>query len=201
METMRRIVMFERVTADGCFSGADGNLDWVVPEEQLDKAAASSLPGSDTILFGRRTYELFRSFWPQVSVDARGSAPDPHGGGRSQEIGALATWINQATKLVFSRTLKDVGWSHSRLVRELDPRELEAMKRQPGKDIMIFGSGSIVSELTRHGLIDEYQLVVCPVLLGSGRPLMGGLGGLRTLRLVEARPYPSGNVRLRYERA
>jgi dihydrofolate reductase len=201
METMRRIVAFDRVSADGHFSGLDGKLDWVVQEDELEKGAAESLPGADTILFGRRTYEIFEGFWPHA-VDDSPTAPDPHSAGRrSREMRAMAVWINEATKLVFSRTLKDVTWRNSRLLNEFDPREIEAMKRQPGKDMMIFGSGSIVSQLTQHGLIDEYQLVVSPILLGSGRPLISGVSKSLRLDLLEATKYQSGNVKLRYARA
>jgi dihydrofolate reductase len=108
--------------------------------------------------------------------------------------------LNETTKLVSSRTLKDVTWRHSRLLHELDPHEVEAMKKRPGKDLMIFGSGSIVSQLTQHGLIDEYQFVVCPVLLGSGRPLLSGMSKSLRLHLLEAKQYPSGDVALRYAR-
>jgi dihydrofolate reductase len=192
--------MFNRVAVDGCFAGSDGNLDWVVPEPELDKSATENLPGADTILFGRRTYEMFEAFWPKA-VDDSPTAPDPHEPGRrTGEIRAMAVWINNATKLVFSRTRKDVTWSNSRLLHELDPREIEDMKRQPGKDMMVFGSGSLVSELTRHGLIDEYQFVVSPILLGSGRPLLSGLSNGVKVDLLEAKQYPSGNVMLRYAR-
>jgi dihydrofolate reductase len=85
-------------------------------------------------------------------------------------------------------------------VPELDPREIEALKRQPGKDMILLGSGSIVTQLTRHGLIDEYQLVVSPVVLG-GRPLFGELVKAARLELLEATPYRSGNLMLRYARA
>jgi dihydrofolate reductase len=102
--------------------------------------------------------------------------------------------------LVFSRTLKDVTWRNSRLLHELDPHKVEAMKRQPGKDMIIFGSGSIVSQLTQHGLIDEYQFVVCPILLGSGRPLLSGVSKSASLDLLEAKRYKSGDVMLRYAR-
>ena len=196
---MRRIVMFNQLTADGYFAALDGNLDWVVPDREFDKAVAAGLPATGTILFGRRTYELFQAFWPSA-VDDTGTAPDPHGGERSPEIRAIGMFINQATKLVFSRTLNDVTWKNSRIIHELDPREIGAMKRQPGADMMIFGSGSIVSQLTQHGLIDEYQFVVCPVLLGSGRPLFHGVSKSSRLNLLETKQYPSGNVMLRYER-
>ena len=193
--------MFNRVTADGNFAGSDGNLNWVVPEPELDKAAAEGLSGADTILFGRRTYELFEAFWPQA-VDDSPTAPDPHSAGRrSPEIRAMAVWINEATKLVFSRTRKDVTWRNSRLLHEFDPHEIEAMKRQPGKNMMIFGSGSIVSQLTQHGLIDEYHFVVSPIFLGSGRPLISGVPKSVKLDLLEAKQYPSGNLKLRYARA
>jgi len=197
---MRRIVMFNRVTADGYFAGRDGGLEWVVPDEGIDKAGAEAIPGFDTILFGRRTYELFESFWPRA-LDDSPTSPDPHRAGRlSPEMRAMAIMLNETTKLVFSRTLKEVTWKNSRLLHRLDPREIEAMKEQPGRDIIIFGSGSIVSQLTQHGLIDEYQLVVSPILLGSGRPLLSGVSKSLRLDLREAREYPSGNVRLRYAR-
>ena len=109
--------------------------------------------------------------------------------------------MNEATKLVFSRTLKEVTWNNARLVRKLDADEIAAMKQRPGKNMMIFGSGTIVSQLTQHGLVDEYQFVVCPVFLGDGRRLLEGLSTSVTsvtLELLEATKYPSGDVSLRY---
>ena len=102
------------------------------------------------------------------------------------------------TKLVFSRTLRDATWRNARVLRELDPRALETLKAQPGRDVIIFGSGSIVSQLTEHRLIDEYQLVVCPVFLAGGRPLLSGVSTSPTLELLEAKRYGSGDVLLRY---
>jgi dihydrofolate reductase len=200
MEPIRRIVMFNWLTADGYFAGCDGNLEWVFPDEEQAKGAAEAIPGFDTVLFGCRTYELFEGFWPHA-VDDSPAAPDSHGAGRrSRELRAMAIWLNETTKLVFSRTLKDVTWRNSRLLHELDPREIEAMKRQSGKDMIVFGSGSLVSQLTEHGLIDEYQFVVSPTLLGSGRQLLSGMSKSLRLDLLEAKAYQSGNVVLRYAR-
>ena len=197
----RRIVMFNRVSADGYFAGPDGKLDWVVPDEEVDKAGAEAIPGSDnTILFGRQTYDMFESFWPHA-LDDSATAPDPHmPRRRSEAMRAMAIWINEATKLVFSRTRKDVTWKNSRILHEFDPRQIEALKKEPGKDMMIFGSGTIVSQLTQHGLIDEYQFVVSPILLGSGKTLIGGVSKSSKLKLLEAKKYESGNVMLRYAR-
>jgi dihydrofolate reductase len=195
---MRRIVTFNRVTVDGFFAAPDGNLDWVVPDLEVDKAGAEAIPNFDTILFGRRTYEMFEGFWPHTVDD---SATNPHGGGRqSPEIRSMGRWINEATKVVFSRTRKDVTWKNSRLLREFEAREIKAMKSQPGKDMILFGSGSIASQLTQHGLIDEYQFVVSPIVLGSGKLLINDVSKSLRLDLVEAREYPSGNVMLRYAR-
>lgn len=113
----------------------------------------------------------------------------------------MAVMLNESTKLVFSRTRDEVTWKNSRLLDKFDPREIEAMKRQPGKDMIVFGSGSIVSQLTQAGLIDEYQFAVSPVLLGSGRPLLTGVSKSVALDLQEAKGYPSGNVMLRYARS
>jgi dihydrofolate reductase len=198
---MRRIVTFNRVSADGYFAEPDGGLGWVVPEEALDRGAADNLGGADTILFGRRTYDMFESFWPHALADAA-TAEDPHAAGRrTPEMRAMAEWINDAAKLVVSRSRKEVTWRNSRILPELDPREIKALKEQPGKDIMVFGSGTIVSQLTEHGLVDEYRFVVGPVLLGGGRPLVSGVPASTRLKLVECREYPSGNVVLSYARS
>ena len=197
---MRRIVMFNRVTADGYFAGSDGSLDWVVPEEELDRGATEAMAGTGTVLFGRRTYEQFEGFWPKV-LDETHTAPDPHSPRRSPEMLAMARWLDDADKLVFSKTRKEVTWRNSRLLPELEPREIEAMKSEPGEEMMVFGSGSIVSQLTQHGLIDEYRFIVSPVLIGSGQPLLSGVSKRLPLDLLDATDYPSGNVMLRYARS
>jgi dihydrofolate reductase len=197
----RRIVMFNRVSADGYFAAPDGNLNWVVPDPEVDRAGAEGIPLTDAIMFGRKTYEMFEKFWPHVG---KGSTPpsDPHAPGRqSPELLAFARVLNESPKIVFSRTLESANWQNSRLVREVDPNEIEAMKREPGKSIIIFGSGAIVSALTKHGLIDEYHFVVCPVLLGGGKTLLNDVGKATSLKLVDSKTFPSGNVSLRYERS
>lgn len=198
---MRRIVAFDNVTADGYFSAPEGGLEWVVQEPEIHQRAAGNMQGIGTILFGRRTYEMFESFWPHA-LDGSGSAPNPHDAGRrSPEMRAMAVWINDARKLVFSTTRKQVTWKNSRILREIDTGEIEALRRESGTDIMLFGSGSIASQLTRAGLIDEYQFVVNPVFLGAGKPLISGLPKVSKLQLLEAKAFASGNVMLRYARS
>jgi dihydrofolate reductase len=197
---MRRIVMFNWVTADGYFAGTSGDLDWVVPDEEQAQIAAKDISGFDTVLFGRRTYEMFEAFWGHVVVDNSGTVPDPHHAGRrSSEHGTIAIALNNMAKLVFSTTLDRLTWRNSRLLHKLDPHEIKSMKEQRGKNLIVFGSGSVVSQLTRYGLIDEYQFIVCPILLGSGRQLLGGVSRRLRLNLLEAKALRSGDVMLRYE--
>ena len=198
MKAKRRIVMFNWLTANGCFAGADGNLDWVVPDEQQAKAAVDGIPLFDTVLFGRRTYEVFEKFWNQP-LDDSSTAPDPHHPGQqTREHREISIWLNAMNKLVFSKTLQNARWKNSRVLHELDRHEIETLKNQPGKNMILFGSGSIVSQLTQHGLIDEYQYVVCPIFLGNGRPLLSNVSKNLRLDLLEAKQYESGDVLLRY---
>ena len=197
---MRRIVVFNRVSADGYFATEDGTLDWTVPDEAIDEAGAARMQDFDTMLFGRHTYDAFESFWPHAASDSS-TAEDPHSAGRrTKTLRAMAGWINQTAKWVFSTSKTQVTWQNSRLFPELDPEQLRAHKQAPGKDMIIFGSGSLVSQLTAHGLIDEYQFVVGPLLLGDGRSLIQGVSERVPLEFLEAKPYPSGNLMLRYAR-
>ncbi len=195
---MRRITMFNHITPEGLFADPNGGLGWVTQDDELNRKNAAGLSQPGAMLFGRRTYLMFESFWPHALSDAQ-TAPDPHHPGHaSPEIRAMAVWINESEKIVFSRSLEHVTWKNSRLIRELTPAAIEAIKQEPGSDIMVFGSGSVVSQLAPHGLIDEYQFIVDPLLLGRGQPLFRDLAASVRLDLLEARPFPSGNVMLRY---
>jgi dihydrofolate reductase len=197
---MRRIVMFNQLTADGFFAGVDGGLDWVTADETFDEEAAESSKDTDALIFGRKTYQMFESFWPNAAKQEE--APDPHHPGRaSKAIQRIARSIDDAEKIVFSRTLSQVTWKGSRLLKEFDAKEIERLKRAPGKTIMVFGSGSIVAQLLEHGLIDELMFSVSPVILGRGRTMLGSLEERTKLKLLEAKAYASGNVVLRYSPA
>ncbi|MFZ5890432.1 MAG: dihydrofolate reductase family protein [Myxococcota bacterium] len=197
---MRSIVMFNRVSADGKFAVEDGNLDWVVPEPAIDKLGNEGMSQTDTVFFGRRTYEMFASFWPHV-LDQGPTAPNPHAPGeRSTEMRDLAVWMNQVKKVVFSRSLKHVSWNNSELLTEFSVKRVQAIKEEPGKSIIIFGSGSIVSLLTRHRLIDEYMFAVSPLFLAKGRPLLTDLDSTINLDLIESKSFASGTLLLRYAR-
>ena len=179
---MRKLKVFNMISVDGFFAGKDGNIDWHTVDDAFNKYALEVISGIDTILFGRVTYQLFESYWPTADDD--------------QEI---ADFINHARKVVFSKTLKKVDWEGAELFNEIDPDVFKKWKAQPGKDMIIYGSGTLVSELTNLGLIDEYHFMVSPVVLGTGKPIFKDLDMSLKLRLLETREFKSnGNVLLSY---
>jgi dihydrofolate reductase len=198
---MRRIQMFQRVAANGFFAAPDGDLDWVVQEPALDADAAPQMTDSGAMMFGRKTYQGFASFWPTQLGDSP-TAQAPHGPARSSEaLKKMAVWIDRADKFVFSHTLKDASWKGTRLLGAFDPDKVEEIKRRPGSNIMIFGSGSIVSLLTQHGLIDDYTFVLSPIVLGSGMLPIRDVTAKLALKLIDVKQFEHGNVRLRYAKA
>jgi len=184
---MRKVIMLNRVSLDGFFAGPNGEIyDWFINDPEVDKAA-HEMAQADTILFGRVTYQMFESVWPKVAVDP--NAP--------KEARTTANEVNQMTKVVFSQTLKEVTWQHSQLFKGNLAEEVRKFKQGNGLDIIIFGSGTIVQQLSAEGLIDEYLFVVTPVVLGAGKPLFKDVKKF-TLELLEARDFHSGNVLLHY---
>jgi dihydrofolate reductase len=192
----RRIVMFNRIGPDGQFAAAGGAVDWFVPDPEIDAVGARACETTDTFLFGRKTYDVFAQFWPYA---LRESATAPHGGGPLHAAQrALARALNERTKLVWSTTLERASWANTRILRRFDAREIAAWKAQPGLDMVVLGSGSLVSQLTEQRLIDEYSFVVSPLLLGHGQALLRGLPQRVRLELLDVSRYASGNVLLRY---
>jgi dihydrofolate reductase len=186
---MRRIIVSEMISIDGRFAGPGGDIDWHVVDDDFNQFAVDLLQHVDTILFGRVTFELFEAYWPTATDDPTTTPADT----------VIAGAINAATKIVFSRSPLETKWGGTQVWTSVDAAAIADLKRQPGKDIVVYGSGTIVRELAEFGLIDEYLLVVAPVVLGEGPALFDGLDEHLQLRLAEARPFgTSGNVLLRY---
>ena len=188
---MRKIIVSMRVTLEGFIAGLHGEMDWM--EEFFDEALAnyeSELQKTvDTTLFGRETYQGFESYWPKVASDPT----SPKG------LAAYAQQLDAMRKVVFSKTLSHVEWINSVLLHAIDAVEITRMKQEPGRDMAIYGSASIVQTLTNLGLIDRYQFLVFPIVLGSGKPLFLDISHKVKLSLVNARTYPSGVMELSYE--
>ncbi len=183
---MKKVIVFNRVSLDGFFAGPNGEIDWFIHDPEVDRVAHARMH-PDTVLFGRVTYQMFEGYWPGV-----GKNPNA-----SKEEQALSDELNGMTKVVFSNTLKGVTWENARLVKKDVPGEVRKLKRADGPDMVIFGSGTIVHQLAQQGLIDEFMIVVTPVILGAGRPLFGSINK-NNLKLLKSKTFKSENVLLHY---
>ena len=140
---------------------------------------------ADVFLFGRVTYDMMASFWPTPM----GKSANP----------VFAEALNSAHKMVFSATLKKGDWQNTEVAEEISKEKILKLKQLPGKNMMIFGSGSLVEQLSNLGLIDEYQLMLNPVVLGKGIPLFKNNADRMKLTLVQTRTFKSGLVLLHYQ--
>ena len=179
---VRKIIAQEMMSLDGFFAGPGGELDWFVWDDDLKNYTIRLFDTIDTLLFGRVTYEYMAGYWPTTKEE------DP----------AITEGMNNLPKFVFSRSLDKTDWNNSVLVKDIVPQEIEKMKRRPGRDMAIFGSGSIVSKFASLGLIDEYRIIVNPVVLGNGKPLFNGFKDRLLLELRETMTFGSGTVLLVY---
>ena len=182
---MRKIILFMLVSLDGYFEGANQDISWHNVDEEFNEFAIQQLSEIDTLLFGRKTYELMARYWPTEAA----KKDDPVVAGR----------MNSLPKVVVSKTLKTVGWENSRLVKGNIQEEIDRLQKQPGKDIAIFGSSDLAVTLTQMCLVDEYRIMVNPVVLGKGKALFNGLKQNLKLKLLKTKIFRSGNVLLYYQ--
>jgi dihydrofolate reductase len=182
---MRKIIVFENVTLDGFMAGPNGELDWAIRDDEVTQYSKGGQASTDMFLFGRVTYEMMASFWPTPA----GETTNP----------VFAEFLNNTPKIVFSTTLQTADWQNTEVSNELNKDEILKLKQQHGKNMMIFGSGTIVEQLTNLGLIDEYQLMVNPVILGKGKSLFKGIKERINMKLVKTKTFSNGIVLLQYQ--
>ncbi len=184
---MGKIIVFNMVTLDGYFEGPKREIDWHHVDEEFNEFAIEQLNTVDTLLFGRLTYELMAGYWPTTQA----IKDDP----------IVANKMNSLKKIVFSKTLPQADWQNTRLIKDNFVGEVSKLKLRPGKDMFIFGSSDLAVSFIPHGLIDEYQIMVNPVFLGSGKPFLKGIQNRIELRLIKTKSFKSGNVLIYYEPA
>lgn len=183
---MRRVIASPFTSLDGMMAGPQGDIEWNAPyfDEEMADYVHAQFEDVDTLLFGRVTYQLFAQYWPDQGV---------------KDSPAEAERMNAIEKVVFSTTLDKAEWSNSRIVRDNIAEEISRLKAQPGANLSIDGSPTLIHSFSQLGLIDEYRIRVHPVILGRGVPLFSDQPEKMTLKLLEARPFRSGVVLLRYE--
>ncbi len=187
---MPRLVVFNQVSLDGFIADSKGDMSWAhttAKDPEWDAFVAGNAKGGGRLLFGRVTYELMASYWPTPTA----AANDP----------VVAEQMNNLSKIVFSRTMEKASWKNTRLVKGSLAAEVRELKKERGEDMVILGSGSIVSQLAQEGLVDEFQVIVIPVVLGKGKSMFETIKGKLTLTLTKTRTFANGRVMLCYEPA
>ena len=183
---MRKIVAFEQVSLDGFFVDAKGDMSWAHKQDaEWNAFTAGNAGGNGALLFGRKTYDMMASFWPSPMA--------------MQTMPQVAEGMNRLAKFVASRTLESASWRNTTVIKGDLVTSIGELKKSDGPDLVILGSGSIVSQLSAAGLIDEFQIIVNPLVLGQGRTLFEGVTEKIPLKLIKTRAFSNGNVILYYE--
>ena len=180
---MRKLIAAINMTLDGFCDHTAG-----IADDELHQHYNTLLSSAGALIYGRITYQLMESYWPTVVKNPTGDKP----------IDDFAVIIENIPKIVFSRTLKNVGWKNAKLANGNVKEEVSALKQQPGKDILV-GSPSLIVALLNLDLIDEYQLTVHPVILGKGLPLFKSINDSVTLKLIKTKTFNAGQIALYYE--
>jgi len=183
---MRKLLVFNNVTLDGYFVDMNGDMSWAHKDDaEWNAFVAENASGGGQLIFGRVTYDLMAGFWPTPFA--------------IETMPAVAAGMNSMPKVVFSRTMDKASWNNTKLVKDDIAAEVRKLKEEPGEGMVILGSGSIVSQLAQEGLIDEFQIVVHPIILGGGRTMFEGVKEKLNLKLTKTRAFGNGNVLLCYE--
>ena len=187
---MRKLSVFNFVSMNGYFAGPGGDISWHKDrpaDQEQDQFGKEGVQSDGVLIFGRKTYDMMASFWPTPM----GMQVNP----------VMAEGMNKSDKIVFSKTMDKASWNNTTLIKDNAVEAMKNLKQQPGKPMTILGSGSIVTQLAAAGLIDEFQLMVDPVALGSGTPLFNGLQHPLELQLVNHKIFKSGVIVLTYQPA
>ncbi|MEJ7647056.1 MAG: dihydrofolate reductase family protein [Chryseolinea sp.] len=185
---MRKLVLFMHVSLDGFAADPDRKLDFLTYDEELMQYADELVKTVGSPVYGRTTYQLMESYWPMVLTKQDADK-------RSLEH---AQWVENIPKIVFSKTLNEVSWNNTLLIKDNSAEELKKLKEQPGKDLVIFGSPGLAASFMEAGLIDEYKLTVHPVILGNGISMFKNNTIKSRLKLLDTKTMKSGVVTLHY---
>ena len=187
---MRKLVLFMHVALDGFVAGPGGEMDWINVDDEIFDYAGERTNEADTALYGRVTYQMMESYWPTAAEQPNATRHDIE----------HSNWYNKVTKVVLSRTMKGQQVKNTNIISENIAANINALKQQPGKDILMFGSPSAAHLLMQENLIDDLWLFVNPVVLGQGIPLFKDVKGPLKLKLLKNVAFSSGVVCLHYER-
>lgn len=186
---MSKLFAFEMITLDGYFEGPNHDISWHNVDEEFNQFAIKQTDQAGTLIFGRITYQLMASYWP--TDGAKNDDPE------------VASQMNTTPKIVFSHTLESADWQNTTLLKDNAVDELRKLKQSSKKDIAIFGSSNLCANLVNEvpTIIDEYRLMVNPIIIGDGTPFLKGIKQQLKLNLLSTRQFKNGNILLIYQPA
>ena len=186
---MRHLIFFMHTSLDGYVAGPNGEMDWIGIDDEMFDFVATMTDKADTALYGRVTYEMMQSYWPKAGEQPNASKHDK----------VHSAWYNKVSKVVLSKTINEKDLVNTRVIGDQLAKNINEIKKQDGKNILIFGSPSASISLLNEGLIDEFWLFLNPILLGHGIPLYKEVTGTTQLKLVESITFTRGVIALHYE--
>jgi len=188
---MRNLIFFMHTSLDGFVAGLNGEMDWINVDDAMFDFVATMTDQADTALYGRVTYEMMQSYWPKAGEQPNASKHDKE----------HSAWYNKVSKIVLSKTISEKGLDNTIVISDQLADKINKIKKQDGKNILIFGSPRASQALLNQGLIDEFWLFVNPIILGQGMPLFKDITGTTKLKLVESKTFACGVIALHYEKS
>ncbi|MHB1907474.1 MAG: dihydrofolate reductase family protein [Nitrososphaerales archaeon] len=184
---MRQLIIDSIMSLDGYYTDLNNSIDWFDFNNEEQEWSKDILRRADTLIFGRRTYEEFSTFWP---------TPQPEASGFDSYI---IKCLNELPKVIFSKSLTEASWKPSTIMKDENPAEvISKMKNGSGKAMVVIGSGSLVATLAREGLVDEYRIRIRPIILGAGKPLFVDHKVRHPLKLASSQAFDNGVLGLHY---
>lgn len=175
---------------DGFVAGLNGEMDWIKVDDSMFDFVATMTDKADTALYGRVTYEMMQSYWPKAGEKPNATKHDKE----------HSAWYNKVSKVVLSKTMSEKGLDNAKVISNHLADNINKIKKQDGKNILIFGSPGASQSLLNEGLIDEFWLFVNPIILGKGMPLFKDITGTTKLKLVASKTFACGVIGLHYSK-
>ena len=185
---MRKLIFFMHTSLDGFVAGLNGEMDWIKVDDAMFDFVGTMTDKADAALYGRVTYQMMESYWPTAGEKPNASKHDIE----------HSLWYNSVSKIVLSKTIKEVGLKNTKVISENITDNINKLKQQEGKNILIFGSPSASNSVLNKGLVDEFWIFVNPVLLGQGIPLFKDISESIKLSLIETKTFDIGVIALHY---
>ncbi len=185
---MRKIISLMHISLDGFVAGPNGEMDWIKVDEEIFDHVGKRISEGDTAIYGRVTYQMMESYWPTAADKPTATKHDIE----------HSKWYSKVHKVVLSKTMKDAGLTNTKIIRDNLSNEINEIKQQAGKEILLFGSPSAAHSLIQQNLIDGYWLFVNPIILGQGIPLFTGIKDKIKLKLLTTHQFVCGVTELNY---